>query len=137
MATFSDLGAHTGTLVALIAFFVSLCLALIGVIYKIMTSIALALKTDVLKLIDKVDDRVTTAFAVMESHRQEQESKNEAIRARQDELRTILPEKFDRYLQINGPGYKTLVDGINRIEGHLEGFIDDCRAGRCIGGRSK
>jgi|WetSurMetagenome_2_1015567.scaffolds.fasta_scaffold38931_5 hypothetical protein len=117
MGNFHDLAEHTGTLVVLIGFVITLCLALVGTIYKIMMKIALTLKEDILNMIAKVESRIGDVWDEIAE-----------IRKRQDMLRETLPKE---YLRLDGPGYKTLNDGIDRIEGHFEAFTKDCRDGKC------
>lgn len=115
-STFSDLGEHIGTVVAFAGFLLLMCISLVGVIYKI----ALTLKADILKMIDKLDDKLESVWGEISK-----------IKDKQDLLREQLPKE---YIRLEGPGYKFLVDGIKRIEGHLEAFIEECRrAWRCNG----
>lgn len=133
-AEFNDLAEHASTLVVLIGVGLVICGTLIGVIWKIMTTIALTMKTDILELVNKVDDRVSVAFQVMEDRRKEQELINAKFRERQETLREELPEK---YLRVQGPGYKILVDGIDGIKENFEQFAKDCREGHCLGAAKK
>ena len=121
MTAFSDLSEHTGTLIVIIGFVVSLCIALVGTIYKIMMRIALTLKSDILEMIAKVDGRIGDVWEEIGE-----------IRKRQDSLREQLPKE---YLRIDGPGYKAMIDGINRIETHFEQFATDCKDGKCWRGK--
>lgn len=118
----ADLSEHTGTLVAIIGSLAFICGTLALVVWRIMVSVALTLKTDILAMIKTLDGRIETV--------REEIGK---IRERQDKLREEWPEK---YLRIDGIGYKVLSDGIGRIETHFEKFAEDCREGKC-GGKVK
>lgn len=117
MAAFTDLTEHTGTLVALLSALAGVCALLIGVIYKVMMRIALTLKEDILDMIAKLDDRVGDVWEEIGK-----------IRDRQERLREELPEK---YLRLEGPGYRVLIDGIHEIKEHFNAFTKDCRNGKC------
>jgi hypothetical protein len=119
MATFNDLSEHTGTLIVIIGFVVTLCITLLGVIYKIVFRIGEALKVDILNMIKDLDNKLGDVWKEIGK-----------IRERQIDLRQELPKA---YLRIEGPGYKALFDGIIRIEAHFEAFADECRSGKCGG----
>lgn len=114
-ATFSDLSEHTGTLIALLGILLAICGALVASIYKI----GLTLKTDILEMITKLDNRVGDVWEEIGK-----------LRERQETLREALPKE---YLRIDGPGYRALLEGIGRIEVHFEQFAKDCRDGKCGG----
>lgn len=117
MATFADLAEHTGTLVSLIGFLVILCSAFIGVIWRIMTKIAFTLKEDLFKMITQLEGRVGEVWDAIDE-----------IRSKQEVLRETLPKE---YIRMDGPGYKAIIEGINRIERQFEKFTEDCREGKC------
>jgi hypothetical protein len=117
MAQFSDLAEHTGTLIVIIGFIVSVCGILIGAVYKITFTIMENLKQDLFDMINKLDGKIGDVW--------EEISK---IRDKQTVLREELPKE---YIRVDGEGYKALLNGINRIETHFEQFVRDCKDGKC------
>lgn len=110
---FGDLAEHTGTLIALIAILGMVCAALIGAVYKV----ALTLKADILEMVKELKGSITEVWGEIKK-----------IKDSQLYLREKLPAE---YLRIEGPGYKILVSSLERIEDHLEKFMEDCRQGKC------
>jgi hypothetical protein len=119
---FSDLSEHTGTLVVLVGAALTVCGVLIGVVYKVILKVGETLKTDILKMIASLDGKIDAVWGEIGK-----------VRDRQVSLRESLPKE---YMRLEGPGYKALIDGLNRIETHFEQFADDCRSGQCGGKKS-
>ncbi len=113
--TFADLGEHVGTVVAILGIFAFICATLVGVIYKI----ALGLKVDIFRMIEKLDERIENIWGEIGFLRQ-----NQSI------LREALPKE---YMRLDGPGYKAMIESLTRIENHFEEFVNFCRSGKCKG----
>lgn len=118
MADFTDLGEHTGTLIAMIGALLFIAGAMVGAVWKIMTTIALNLKTDLLQMFDSVWVEINK------------------IKENQMKLRSEIPEKYMQksdYAEVQHERLATL----GRIEGKLDTFIGDCKSGNCPGGNGR
>ena len=108
--TFADLTEHTGTLIALIGALFTVCGILVAVVWRVVFNVGVTLKKDIFDMMIHQDDRI------------------DRIEERQIDLRQRLPLEFVRF---DGIGFKTLAEGIGRVENKFDRFVDDCREGKC------
>jgi hypothetical protein len=121
ITSFSDLAEHTGTLVVLIGFVITICGILLAAMYKMVFRIGETLKDDIFKMLTVLDGRITDVWSEISK-----------LRERQVNLRSELPKE---YMRLDGPGYRAIIEGLGRIETHFEEFAKDCRDGKCGGKR--